>query len=478
MRTRATKAKVVLAVLFGVVAALSFVAAPAIAQSNDCCEVGNSPGCADAECEAAVCDGDAFCCDTEWDGFCMEDACNEPLCACPQPGCRGGHEGDPGDCCTINETPGCLTPECEAIVCAGDDYCCDTIWDAFCAGDACGEVVCNCPGANCANDGEPDPPDGGGTPGDPPDGDPPVNEGDCCTANGTIGCGNAACESAVCSADPYCCEDVWDGACAMLACETATCACTDEACVVFDEPDDPPDVDPTPGVGDCCFGNDSPGCVDLACQQCVCEADGLCCSNSWFDTCGSIANNFCNDVCGCTGGGDPDGEPDDRFAIASLSGPQEVTTDEPFVELSVVYAGAPTFPVTIVARQTRPGSGSAPSTLNVADAPADLTLVYDGLIGCSGATEAAGYTIEVMLRDADGTETAPSNFSFDCVLSSGDGDTDPPPDGDNPDVDTDPTVTDPNDDTGGTAICGAGMLPFTVLMFVCLLAVRFVRLRP
>lgn len=52
--------------------------------------------------------------------------------------------------------------------------------------------------------------------------------GDCCAANGTPGCDDAACCELVCSVDPFCCDVQWDGVCA------------DEAC----------------GIGGLCFGPD------------------------------------------------------------------------------------------------------------------------------------------------------------------------------------------------------------------------------
>jgi MYXO-CTERM domain-containing protein len=44
----------------------------------------------------------------------------------------------PGECCVANPDgdPGCDDPVCEAAVCALDDFCCDTEWDAVCANEA------------------------------------------------------------------------------------------------------------------------------------------------------------------------------------------------------------------------------------------------------------------------------------------------------------------------------------------------------
>lgn len=58
----------------------------------------------------------------------LEDACPE-ACA---PGC----EGDSGNCCIANGGLGCEDPVCEAAVCAIDSFCCNDVWDGFCASEA------------------------------------------------------------------------------------------------------------------------------------------------------------------------------------------------------------------------------------------------------------------------------------------------------------------------------------------------------
>ena len=43
-------------------------------ENHDCCEPAGSngcPGCNDEDIETCVCDIDPFCCDTEWDEFCI-----------------------------------------------------------------------------------------------------------------------------------------------------------------------------------------------------------------------------------------------------------------------------------------------------------------------------------------------------------------------------------------------------------------------
>jgi hypothetical protein len=51
---------------------------------------------------------------------------------------------DAGDCCTPNGSPGCNDETCCQIVCNLDPFCCDTLWDEPCAGEA-GDFCGICP---------------------------------------------------------------------------------------------------------------------------------------------------------------------------------------------------------------------------------------------------------------------------------------------------------------------------------------------
>ncbi len=73
-------------------------------------------------------------------------AARDTLCPTGNPACPGT-----GDCCSANGTPGCDDSVCCELVCACDPFCCDTDWDASCAGTGfvpgCGaELLC----ADCA----------------------------------------------------------------------------------------------------------------------------------------------------------------------------------------------------------------------------------------------------------------------------------------------------------------------------------------
>jgi hypothetical protein len=58
------------------------------------------------------------------------------------PGGGGGAGEPPSDCCTPHGTPGCSDPECEAIICSFDPFCCDVQWDSICADEASADRTC------------------------------------------------------------------------------------------------------------------------------------------------------------------------------------------------------------------------------------------------------------------------------------------------------------------------------------------------
>ena len=48
----------------------------------------------------------------------------------------GGTAAGGSDCCFGRDTPGCDDQDCENAVCAVDVFCCQSIWDTICAGEA------------------------------------------------------------------------------------------------------------------------------------------------------------------------------------------------------------------------------------------------------------------------------------------------------------------------------------------------------
>jgi titin len=121
--------------------------------ASNCAHDKCDPGPADlplvATCDPCVnevCAADPYCCDTDWDSFCVEEVrtvcgnltCDESAGACAHPLCSTG----------ASLTAGCDTPplvvSCVDAVCAFDDYCCTTEWDAICVGEV--PLLCD---ANC-----------------------------------------------------------------------------------------------------------------------------------------------------------------------------------------------------------------------------------------------------------------------------------------------------------------------------------------
>ena len=212
---------------------------------GDCCAPHDAAGCADEGCAAVVCEGDPFCCEAEWDDLCAGQASDVCLaCATPPP---------TSDCCGAHDTPGCSDAACQQTVCAQDGWCCTNSWDDICS-DLAGESC-----ASCAS---------------------PGPDADCCQAHPEAGCGDAACVEVVCAADPFCCEQSWDGLCAgQAASHCAACGAS--------------------GGGDggstttCCVESNAAGCADPGCQALVCAADPFCCDTQWDTLCVMQAEDLC-----------------------------------------------------------------------------------------------------------------------------------------------------------------------------------------
>jgi hypothetical protein len=205
------------------------------------CFTPGSPGCADVSCCDAVCAIDPFCCDTAWDSTCVGEASS--LCN----GC-----GDPsaGACCVPHATPFCDDRTCCDLVCAFDPFCCDTEWDAICAGETLLFPACGC--VPCA-----------------------VSNETCFAVHATPGCNDPTCCSQVCSADPSCCDTSWDVSCKDAA-NTLCGGCGSLS------------------GGSCFCDHANPGCDDSTCCRVVCEVDPFCCESAWDGICASEANTLCD----------------------------------------------------------------------------------------------------------------------------------------------------------------------------------------
>ncbi|MCH2161744.1 MAG: hypothetical protein MK085_07705 [Phycisphaerales bacterium] len=124
--------------------------------SGDCTVPNGTPGCEDAECCEIICAADPYCCETEWDEICAGDAAGQK--ACGGGGGGGDGCGDPasGSCNQPNGTPYCDDEACCNSVCSYDPYCCETEWDFFCVDEAASDTACGGGGGGGESCGEPD----------------------------------------------------------------------------------------------------------------------------------------------------------------------------------------------------------------------------------------------------------------------------------------------------------------------------------
>lgn len=120
----------------------------------------------------------------------------------------------------------------------------------------------------------------------------PTPGGNCCAPHAGPECDDATCESCVCDVDPLCCAPGsatgWDEFCVAHAIDPKECA-SDCPCIT---------PTPTPG-GDCCSPHAGPSCNEGACRDCVCEVDGVCCTEEWDAACVVIAGDECAKMCPC-----------------------------------------------------------------------------------------------------------------------------------------------------------------------------------
>lgn len=212
--------------------------------STMCCDPSDQPGCAeDPGLETCVCALDGYCCDTAWDGQCVDLAQSDCALECVvAPG---------GDCCSAHGSPGCDDPPVEDCVCALDAYCCDNEWDGICVSEAQYACMDDC-------------------------GLPPPDMGDCCMPQPGPGCGDMVVSECTCMIDSGCCLFPWSNDCIQLAVTSCGIMCGG--------------VDPLPP---CCLPAMDPGCSDMVIEDCVCALDAFCCDTAWDGQCVGEAQMDC-----------------------------------------------------------------------------------------------------------------------------------------------------------------------------------------
>jgi hypothetical protein len=149
------------------------------------------------------------------------------------------------------QTGGALVSGCDPCVtsvCQHDPYCCQSGWDSLCVaevGQYCGASCSTA--ATCSH---------------------PAY-----TTGTKLGASCSSCTSAVCAADPYCCNTAWDSLCVSELSQYAALA------------------HPI-----CSTGTKLTACSS-ACVTSVCAGDPYCCNTAWDSLCVSEVSSICNVAC-------------------------------------------------------------------------------------------------------------------------------------------------------------------------------------
>jgi hypothetical protein len=110
---------------------------------NDCCTPSTSGSCRDTAIAACVCEGDPFCCSTEYDATCVTQAISRCGLDCED-------RAPTSDCCAPSDVPGCTRSDVQACICDIDPICCVFRFDQNCVNLATSRC-----GASCGDGGTP-----------------------------------------------------------------------------------------------------------------------------------------------------------------------------------------------------------------------------------------------------------------------------------------------------------------------------------
>lgn len=141
------------------------------------------------------------------------------------PGGSGGSGGFTGSCCQTHPVPGCGDLAVAKCVCSQDAYCCNQQWDGLCVQEVTSLGCGTCGGTGGFGGGGTGGVAGfggggfggvagfGGSGGVAGSGGTGGFTGSCCQTQPWPGCQDTAVAKCVCSQDPFCCQQQWDGAC-------------------------------------------------------------------------------------------------------------------------------------------------------------------------------------------------------------------------------------------------------------------------
>lgn len=321
--------------------------------THDICEAGSGLDASCGSCAERVCDTHPECCqkDAGW------PSCGHSECVTGAP-LAGG--------CSL----------CASSVCDADPACCSGWWGSSCVELAKAEPRCaglcdgGCSGQACTHD--------------------------VCTTGSKLMAQCDPCVADVCNADPYCCNQYWDGLCVWGAKNTPTCstnanggsqACSHEPC--------------TAGAAL------EQGCASFVVD--VCDVSPSCCTDAWTASCVALFDGLTPGGCPASWAGDWDASCVDAVAGAcgatcapapSGSGqcrdyaPGQTNTQCDGVDLSVGYTCDDNVPIC--------NHGTQP-------APAGLTVMHVPAGSGYFAAEAPPASIPGMLTCTTSTAIAPGH---------------------------------------------------------------------
>jgi hypothetical protein len=95
---------------------------------HDACEAGEKMDATCDACIAGVCELDSFCCESEYDAFCVEEAATVAACGCAPT----AMDTCVHDVCTAGDMLETGCNDCATTVCDSDGFCCNSEWDSLC----------------------------------------------------------------------------------------------------------------------------------------------------------------------------------------------------------------------------------------------------------------------------------------------------------------------------------------------------------
>ncbi|MGA0420125.1 MAG: dockerin type I domain-containing protein [Phycisphaerales bacterium] len=280
---------------------------------GSCAEVHPTPGCNDTTCCQTVCDFEPFCCDVEWDDFCVASAVK--LCGIYQYECPAG--GPANNCptnATVVEDGDAVAFDTTNATQVAPDGCEDydpplgpDVWYQFTAPSGGTLIASTCDAADYDNKSR------------------GYNIGDGNFDPNTLPDLLVACndDGAGCSGFTSVLTMSVEANTTYLVAIGGFQFATGSGTVTFDFVPDAAACG-EPGAGSCCDPQPGPFCAEGDCCESVCAIDPACCDSIWDANCANLAFQTCAPLCGevippqeCT---NPGANPVDTTAFVGTGG--------------------------------------------------------------------------------------------------------------------------------------------------------------